>query len=67
MEKEIFNGQVLSEKEMKALKGGGVFEVTKPSPKCCPYCQSTDVKFITDTTYKYYCGNCGAQGVIDED
>ena len=67
MEKSKVNGQVLSEKEMREVKGGEVFEVTKPSPKCCPYCGSSNIKFITDTTYKYYCVDCGAHGELDED
>lgn len=67
MKNSNVNGQVLSEQEMREVKGGEVFEVTKPSPLCCPYCASTNIHFIEDTAYKYYCGNCRAHGEIDED
>lgn len=67
MKKEFMKGHTLTENEMREVKGGEVFEVTKPSPLYCPYCGSTNIKFITDTTYKYYCEDCSAHGEIDED
>ena len=53
------NGQVLSEKEMKEVKGGKVFTVSEPTAKICPLCESRNIKLVVDTKYKYLCEDCG--------
>lgn len=59
MKKTNLNGQVLSEKEMKEVKGGKVFTVSEPTAKICPLCESRNIKLVVDTKYKYLCEDCG--------
>ena len=61
MEKKNLNGQVLSEKEMREVKGGYIREVDwviKVCEMCGTSYEKGDVE-IKGSTYIYTCHNCG--------
>ena len=64
MEKEIFNGQILSEQEMREVLGGHVL-VQAEDPDMCPVCncETFIYKKINDKDKKFVCTNCGT--IID--
>lgn len=59
MEKLNLNVQVLSEKEMRKVKGGKSFTVKEPTAKFCPYCGRQNVNPVMNTNYVYLCMDCG--------